>query len=318
MNDFLIEIQDFIHQIPITTSINILIAITLGLSVYAYFSTRINLKTKQSLIKNKKKNTLWKKIKSETNKNKLHIVADQYFEFRKTKYTSKQFYIGVLSIICATSAFFLIDGNILLAVTLPLVIYVFSILFLKIKTIQINSVFAEQMPVIINNTIKLLSKHDDMKTVIFEVSQHLKDPVRGHFLNLSRRMVTVAYDDVLLEFAQKINSIWLYAYVFLLMNYKKESKKSDIIVNLRILSKMLEEENIAQNKRLAERKGLVTLNIVVIFLAILGFFANLAFNDLAHNYFFNSVDGMLAFVFGIIAILLTVFINTKLTKKNYR
>lgn len=318
MNELVSIIQEFFTSITIRDWINILLSAMIGVSVFAYLSIRRNFNAKQSLIKQRKKEGFLKKIQKETTKNRLQMATEDYFQFRNTKYTAKQFYIAILSIIFSFLIFFIINKNILFAIVFPLVIYIFSILLLKIKVIRMKDIFSEQMPAVINNTIKILSRHEDMKTVIFELSQDLKEPVRGHFLSLSRRMVTVAYDDVLLEFAQKIDSMWLYAYVFLLMNYKKESKKSDIIVNLRILSKMLEEENIAQNKKLAERQGLVIMNYALSSLAIIGFLGNLTFNDNASDYFFNSVGGMYAFVFGMIAILCTIYVNIKLTKREYR
>jgi hypothetical protein len=242
-----------------------------------------------------------------------HIYNTEKVKIHQDKYMFQSLFLCL-----SYSFFFAYTRNILLAIIVPVTLYVFSISFLKVKTIHIREMFAVQMPNIINNTIKIMSKYDDLKTVIFELSQGMKQPIKGHFLKLSRKMITVSYDDALLDFASSVGSIWVYAYVFLLINYRKESKKSDVIFNLRVLSRMLEEENVAQNKKISERRGLVVLNSLLSFLAVLGFFVNLGFNPGGYNFFFGTIGGMLCMIGGIICVFAVLFLNTKMMKKEYR
>lgn len=318
MNNVIVYLKELFDLINIGIIVNILLSLIMGLSIFTYIHIRKSNNIKNTLSQQKKKENMIKMIKMKTVKNSLYQATERYFEFKKTKYTPKQFYFGISAIIVSLTMFFIISRNIILAVITPIVLYVFSTLLLTVKTLKIKDIFSQQMHIVINNTIKILSRHEDIKTVIFELSQDLKEPLRTHFLNLSRKMVTISYDDALLDFAKKIDSVWLYAYVFLLMNSKKESNKSDIIVNLRILSKMLEEENIAQNKKMAERKGMVVINSVLSAIAVVGFLGNLTFNPVAYNYFFHTIGGIIALIVGLIAIMCTIYINMKLTKREYR
>jgi hypothetical protein len=312
------RIIDSFGQMNTTNIINIMLVIIASASLIAFINFKISAITKKSFTKKRKKINLMRLIQTEDSKNKLLDAAEIYLRYKRSKYTPKQIYGFVLSSMFVVFVFFAYTRNVLLSVLVPITIYIFSISFLKIKTVHIREMFAIQMPNIINNTIKIMSRYDDLKTVIFELSQGMKQPIKGHFLKLSRKMITTSYDDALLEFANEVGSIWVYAYVFLLINYKKESKKSDIVMNLRILSRMLEDENVAQNKKISERRGLVVLNSLLAFLALLGFVANLGFNPGAYDFFFRTLGGMLCMTFGIICIFLVLFLNTKIMKKEYR
>lgn len=201
----------------------------------------------------------------------------------------------------------------LFAFFLPLIIHYFMIIVVKYLTVNIHQIVLRDLSDAIKHMIKIFSKTSDLKTVLYETSKTMADPLKSKFFNLSRRMLSENYEKCLLEFADEIDNIWMYAFVFLLSSYKEQSKKEDIIINLRALSNILDTENYTKQKSLSEKKPMALLNYVLLIIGIVAGVANMLLNDFAKDFFFNSMTGMICFTVSIGAIFVTIIINLMLT-----
>lgn len=203
----------------------------------------------------------------------------------------------------------------LFAFVLPLIIHYFSITVIKFLSVNIHQIVLRDLSDAIKHMIKIFSKTNDLKTVLYETSKTMQDPLKSKFFNLSRRMLSENYEKCLLEFAEDIDNIWMYAFVFLLSSYKEQSKKEDIIINLRALSNILDTENYTSQKAISEKKPMALLNYVLLILGVVAGIANLLFNDFAKTFFFQNITGMILFSVGIGCGFITIIINLMLTHK---
>lgn len=206
----------------------------------------------------------------------------------------------------------------LFTVTFPIMFHYFIIKIINLATVNIHRIIFTELSGAIKQMIKVFSKTSDLKTVLYESSKTMNEPLRGMFFDLSRKMISENYEKCLIEFAEEVDDIWMYALVFLLQSYKEHSRKEDIVKILRTLADILDKENYVQKKASAERKPLATLNWVLLLLGLMVFVINIAFNNIAINFFFNTLSGMVCFLLGVACVFITIIVNIMLVHKGER
>jgi len=248
-------------------------------------------------------------------KNYNRVIKQLFQERGKEQYAGAVFYLTL-----GISAFFLIYfagmKQVFFAVTLPIV---FILVMKKIFTMLLDddtSRIEEELPYVIDNIIKVFSRYGDLKSVMYETSLAIDEPLKSRFDRLSRRMMSGSnQEQALLEFADDINNIWVYSLVFILLSYKEESKKEDVIDNLRHLSRIIEKENNLKTASVTDKKYGVVLNYVIALVAGLGGLANITLNPIGKDYFFGTMQGIIFLIVGYGSVVLTIMINIKLTSK---
>lgn len=238
-----------------------------------------------------------------------------YYYFERDKQKPKKLYTLILVTELALFLVFVFMKKWLLAFAFPLMVHWFALKALDLKAVSIHAYIQKELPMAIRHLIKTMTRVNDLKTVMYETSKHLNEPLRSKFFDLSRRMVTENHEKCLMEFADELGNTWIYAFVFLLLNYKDQSKKADIIKNLALLSDLLERENDLQEKGLTDKKSIIVLNYSLVAIAAGAFVLNLVFNDYAYQFFFESIGGMISLLIGFMAVLMTLLVNLFLTRK---
>lgn len=240
--------------------------------------------------------------------------VNMYYFFERDKKKPKRMYMSILGVELALFMLFVLMREWFLAIVFPLLVHWFVLKALELKSISIHAYIQKELPLAIRHLIKIMTKINDLKTVMYETSKHLNEPLRSKFFDLSRRMVTENYEKCLMEFAEELDDTWIYAFAFLLVNYKEQSKKADIIKNLAMLSDMLEKENYLRERGLTDKKSIIVLNYSLAAISVAAFALNFAFNKYAYDFFFNSIGGMISLLIGFAAVLATLLMNLFLTK----
>ena len=238
-------------------------------------------------------------------------------ERKKEKYAPFIFYGAMLfSLICII--FFINIKQILFAVTVPIIFnLVVRKIFILLKS-DSNEKIEEQLPFVIDTIIKVFSKYSDLKSVIYETSFSIDEPMRSKFEKLSRKMISENHEKAMMDFAKELDSIWIYSLVFILLSYKEEAKKEDVIINLRHLGNIIERENNLKNASVTDKQYGVILNYVIAALGAIAGISHIVLNPVAEDFFFGSFAGLISFSIGYAAVVLTILVNIKMSSKKRR
>lgn len=239
-------------------------------------------------------------------------------ERNKEQYSALVFY-GTMAGALFLFGYFISMKQVLFAVATPIIMVWVINKILTMLLVDVNEKIDDQLPYVIDTIIKVLSKYGDLKTVVYETSQSIEDPLQSKFEKLARKMLSESNQEkAIMEFADEMNNIWIYSLVFILLSYKEETKKEDIIMNLRHLSLIIEKENSLKNAGVTDKKYGVVLNYAIALIATVGSIANIVFNPVGKEFFFGSMTGIVAFTIGYASIIGTVMINIKLSSKKGR
>lgn len=303
-----------------TMGFNFLFVIMIGSSLLLIFMTWKKQRRISELYHTSRKGIDGTEQKKKYNLNYFKALRrriDYYFTFNPNKKKADNMYVGILLVELALFIIFFVAGKILLAIMFPLVIHWFALKILEMASVNIHMFVQKELPIAIKQLIKIMTKTNDLKSIMYETSSTLRDPLRSKFFDLARRMITENHERCLLEFAEDLDDTWIYAFVFMLISYKEQSKKNDIIRNLAMLADMLENENYQREKAILEKKSVIMLNYALAVIAVVCLIGNFAFNEHAPAFFLDSIGGMLAFVAGVAAILGTFLLNMLLSRKTF-
>lgn len=232
----------------------------------------------------------------------------------KERYAPVAFYTILVTAV-AMMIYFITIKQVFFAVFAPVSLYFVTHKIFSLLLTDANEKIDEQLPYTIDTIIKVFSKYSDLKSVMYEVSQSIEDPLKSRLERLSRKMLSENQEKALMDFAEDMDNIWIYSMVFILLSYKEEAKKEDVIANLRHLSNIIERENNLQNASITDKKYGVVLNYAIAIIAGVGGIANLIFNPVGKEFFFGSMLGIICIIVGYASIVLTIIINIKLTSK---
>lgn len=294
--------------------INILLIVILGASLL------LLLKLTQQQREMKRLTQIEKQVLTITKKKKrkgieityfksLRKRVDFYYHFKKKKDMANYLYYGILIAELVVFIVSLMWNKPIFAIALPITIHVTAIKALDLMSLTIHYYIQKELPNAIKHLIKVMSKTSDLKTIMYETSKNLNEPLRETFFDMSRRMITENPEKIIMEVADELDDIWFYAFSFLMVSYKEQSKKSDIITNLTTLSDMMDKEMYVKEKSITDKKFLVIMNYTIALIAVALFFLNVFTNEHAVPFFFESLGGMIAFLVGVWALVGTVLIN---------
>lgn len=238
-----------------------------------------------------------------------------YYLFKKKKSNTKSLYYGILIAELVILVVFVALNKPIFAIVFPLITHFFVIKALDLMSQSIHYYIQQELPNAIKHLIKVMSKTSDLKSMMYETSINLNEPLREIFFEISRRMITENPEKVLAEFADDLDDIWFYAFTFLLVSYKEQSKKSDVIINLTTLANMLDKESYLKEKSITDKKFVVIMNYALIFIGLALFVGNLMLNDHAYTFFFHDLTGMICLIAGTVSIVGTILINLVMSKK---
>ena len=205
-------------------------------------------------------------------------------------------------------------GKLFYAIFLTFLLHAFVLKLIKLLTINIHDIIEREFPKTLKHFTKVMAKTNDLKTVIYETSKDVDEPIRSLMLELYRKMISGNQEEALMEFAEEVDNPWVYAFVFLLLNYKEQAKKEDIEENMLVLARMLEKEREVKEKAITDKKFIVAINYAIALFALVAFVGNFLINPSALEFFFEASLGFLALAIGIALFLLTIIINVKMSK----
>lgn len=230
---------------------------------------------------------------------------------RTEKESDRIFYI-VVAALASVGIFLFVMKQIVLAFVMPVVLaFVLSKLTHSMAK-SFNDYVEVELPVLIDNVLRVFSRYNDLRSIIYESSLKVDDPLGKLFADLSTKMLNVSPDIALTEFAENNNNIWIHSFCFILNNYVESADKKVVLQNLRDLRDIIESENKSKNKDKLEKRMTIAINYALCVLAILGMFLNLIFNPIGADFFFASFGGLACFLAGIGLVVTTIFSNMML------
>jgi hypothetical protein len=238
-------------------------------------------------------------------------------ERNKEQYSPLVFY-GTIGVALSLFAYFISMKQLLLAILAPITVVWVANKILTLLLVDVNEKVEEQLPLVIDTIIKVFSKYGDLKSVIYETSQSIDEPLKSRLEKLARKMLSENQEKAIMDFADEMDNIWIYALVFILLSYREETKKEEVIVNLRHLANIIEKENSLKNSSVTDKRYGVVLNYVIAFIAFAGGIANIIFNPVGKQFFFESLTGIFCFIIGYASVIATIIVNIKLSSKKGR
>lgn len=234
----------------------------------------------------------------------------------KDKENLTEFLFGVtLLCLAGTSVFLLVVKQLVLAIVFPLILLKFLDYITAFVTKHTIEDIEEQLPSAIDKFIRVSTKNDDIKKILYTTSLDIDEPLKSIFDNLAIKMSSGYKTDTLMELGNRYNNIWLWSFVFILIGYSTNTAKSETVDSLRNLRMLLEGENINQKNLTRERKYGVAINYSLAAVAFVGFIGNLIFNPTATEFFFASLGGLVCLAGGFGAIFVTIIVNIKMVKR---
>lgn len=293
---------------------NLLNLILLVISVFSLififlYSKRIQkidkLMGKKRNEKIKHKNNLFKSLKNNLYKVLLLKNKSSYFNL---------IYSLLLLLLLVIFVFLLTINNIFLAISIPILIYFFTVKILKELITNFDVIIKRNFSKLANHMIKVFSETDDLSIVLYESSKEIEEPLKSLILTLSREIIVDNTERKLIKFIEETDNLWLHSFIFTLINYKETSSKKDIIENLLMLSELIDEKNDISDKMIADRKPVVIVNYMLLFVGVIIFIGNLILNPIMKS-FISTAFGTISLIIGISCIFLTIIINIKFTKQ---
>lgn len=289
--------------------ITAVLALVAGIFYYRRLSiinSLFNIKSKVKAKKKKGESRLFSKFKE-----KLYI----YLMYKNKLGNFKRIYGLHLVFLFCVCMLFLKVNKISLALLMPLLIHFFVLKIVEGLTTNMNSIIKNNLPRLINHMVKVFSKTNDLMVVLYESSREMEEPLKSLILNLSRNMVTQNNKKSLLEFAERIDNIWIYSFIFLLINYKETSSKEDVVHNLLSLSEIIEERNHLNSKMIADRKPIIIINYLLLVAGAVIFTGNLFYNPIMIKFLLNTFTGIVCLILGVSCFFLTILVNIKLAQE---
>lgn len=205
--------------------------------------------------------------------------------------------------------FMAVVKQILFAIVLPLAILFAAGKVTGMMKKSTDDYIQEQLPMAIDNIIRTFTKYNDLRSILFESTTTLKDPMQTMFRRLSGRMLNESPNIVLDDFADQTNNIWINSLCFILTNYLGTTPKKEVIENLRNLRDIINRDNKNRKKEQLERKMTIMINFVLCGVSVAGFIGNILVNPMGKDFFFSTVLGLGCFVLGFALLIIAIFSN---------
>lgn len=245
----------------------------------------------------------------------LYKNLEIYLSTKERKQSVDMVHYSVIGVATFIGIAMFSTGQKLVGVILPFgLCYLVSFVLSLIRVNRIDKI-REQLPAAINNLTRVMTKYSSLKTILYETASTVEDPMGGILKQLSLKMSSESGTDVLNEFMDEYNDIWIYSFAFTLQSYLEDSEKAAVVANLKELRDIIEKEIEQKKAEALEKKMTVSINYVLVVLAVIMEIANIIFNPGASSFFFKSMAGFVAFMIGNGLLVACVISNILLTKK---
>lgn len=204
--------------------------------------------------------------------------------------------------------------NIILAVAVPMVMYIMTGKILNEMIIDFDSVVKKNFSNLVNHMIKHFAKTNDLSIVLYESSKEVEEPLRSLLLTLSREIIVSNNQSRIIDFIEKTDNLWLHSFLLTLVNYKENSSKENVINNLLELSSMVDKRNELSSKMVSDRKPVVIINYMLLVVGIALAIGNIVLNPIMKE-FISTPVGIVSVLVGVGSVFLTVLVNMKLVKE---
>lgn len=296
-------------------NLNLALLITIIIALFFIFiysskARRIDALLNPKNSKKSRRNKKNKRLAFAKLKEKLHIAL----LLRDKESLSNTIFNTILLSLFFVFIFFLSIDHLLLAITLPILAYIFIFKIIEEMIIDFDKIVRDNFSTLANHMVKVFSRTSDLSIVLYESSKEVEEPLRSLILNLSREIMTDNTEKKLVNFIKKTDNLWLHSFVFTLINYKETSSKEDIIENLLTLSELIDKRNEMSEKMIADRKPVVIVNYMLLIVGITLFIGNLILNPIIKTFIFTPM-GTLSLIIGVSCMFLTVITNMKFTKQ---
>ena len=212
----------------------------------------------------------------------------------------------------ATLAFFLFFKQYLMALVVPVFLLHYIIQVFQVMEVDAIEMIHLQLPASIDVLLKAATRYGDLRNMLFEAAKTLPQPIRGEFENMARQMNSREVLEVLEEFRNRFDDIWISSFVFILTSMSDDTERSTAFENLNNFRTMLDNENKLKNAAVTEKKISVNTNYSLsAFAGVAGIGA--CFTETARVFYFSTPIGLLCFVGGFALILATVKMNVKMS-----
>lgn len=166
------------------------------------------------------------------------------------------------------------------------------------------------LPNAIDVVLKTATKYEDLRSIFIHSAPSLKGIIKNDFEEIGRKMNSRDAKDVLEEFQQKYDDIWISSFVFVLLTLKSDAKREDVVKNLENLRSMLTDENKLKSLTLQEKRLTVTTNMVVAGFGIIAAIIACILPT-GREFYFSTFAGVICFVGGISVAGLTFHLSVK-------
>lgn len=277
----------------------------------------------------KKKKMIYSRVNNNLDKKYITTKTKFFYEYKMLinkilsqkkleKYTDKVF-IGIIIFSIFLFIYFITIRQYFISLVSPLAFNVFLIKIFKVSADDINEQIENQLPNVIDVIIRVFSRYGDLKTIIYNTSQQIDSPLAEKFEKLSINMSTESSEEKeLTKFADELGNVWVYSLIYILLSYKEDATKKDVILNISKLRDIITKENIMKNKALSDKKYGIVLNYFIAFLALIGGICNIMFNPIGKDFFFHSFKGILCFLIGYGCVFITIITNINMSRKRKR
>lgn len=267
-----------------------------------------------SLHKYRKKNSVQKIGEHVQSVQKLYGEIDEFLRKRGKNNISDLVFYGIVALTLIIFIGMLLTGQFILAIVYPIAFIWFVRRMMVVATKDPIVEMEEELPMTIDNMIRILSRYSDIRTVMYETSLTTKGPLRKELDLLVSQMNTRNPIVVLEEFSCKHNSVWLNNFGFTLLGYLGDSSKEETIQNLRHLRNLLSDDTKKKKDAIKERKPSVMINYALAAVGVVTGIANILFNPYGFDFFFHSYIGLFCFTIGFASVLGTIYMNIKMLK----
>lgn len=174
-----------------------------------------------------------------------------------------------------------------------------------------------KLPEVIDVLIRSFSKSDDLKTIIFETSTNAPQPYSSMFGEMARIMTSSGQVEVLNTYIKRSKSVWMHSLFSILIRYKEDAKKEDIIQNLKHLRSMIDQENQLKRSLMGDKRYNVVLNYIFAVVSVVGnIILFIFFPDISKTAYFGSPIGMLMLIGGYLCVLAIHILTKKMSNKS--
>lgn len=224
-----------------------------------------------------------------------------------------QFYIIVGAFGVLTIGFIVLKQYIL-ALVIPFVLSKYLTDIMESLEVDDIELIHQQLPSAIDNILKAASRYGDTASIFYEASLTMPHPLKAEFEAMVRKMNSRETIEVLNEFKDKYNDIWIRSFIFIVVSMSDDAERSIALENLKKLQGMLVSENNMKLAAVTNKKVSVNTNYALAGIAaVLGLGATLL-SETARTFYFSTPLGLVCFVGGYALVFATVKMNIKMSQ----